>query len=95
MAVFPFIESEDILQTNDKTRINLSKSFVSKDESQITNVEVKPSLSESFISVYNQDENEWFLDWSYIGDTTRVETITARITTDGLPQELTKEINII
>ena len=95
MGIFPFIEAEKYLQANDKTRINLSKSFVSKDEAAITNVEIKPSLSDSFVSVYDEDETQWFLDWSYAGDTTRVETITARITTDGLPIELTKDINII
>jgi hypothetical protein len=70
--------TEELVQVNDKTRIDVSRSFVSG--SGITDIEIKPEDAEDFISVYNLDQDKWFLDWSYSTD--GVKTISVRAT-DG------------
>jgi len=55
--------TEGLVQENDKTRIDVSKSFVSGDG--ITDIEIEPENGVGFISVYNLDQKKWFLDWAY------------------------------
>jgi len=70
---------EEIVQVGDKTRIDVSRSFVSG--TGITDILIKPEASESFISVYNADQSKWFLDWSYSLDESKTISVQA---TDGL-----------
>lgn len=70
---------ESLVQVNDKTRIDVSKSFVSG--SGITSISIKPEASGSFVSVYNTNQAKWFLDWAYPTDGTKVITVQA---TDGI-----------
>lgn len=93
MAIFGIIKTEPILQVNDKTRIDCTKSFVSKDEALITLVEIEPEAGSGFIDVTGTSYKDWFLDWSYSG-TTRVVTCTVRITTDGAPVTFESTIQI-
>lgn len=77
--IFLNCKNESIIQTDDKTRIDVSKSFVSGDA--ITDILVKPENSENFISVFNNgDQDYWFLDWSYA---TAGEKIISVQATDG------------
>lgn len=91
--IFPHIESELIVQVNDKTRISAIKSFTSKDESEITLVEIRPDGAESFIDVTGDKQSDWYLDWEYATDGDK--TITVRITTDGSPVTETKTLTVI
>jgi hypothetical protein len=93
--IFPLIESEPILQVNDKTRINAVKSFISKDEAAITLVEIEPEASAGFINVTGSPvlSKNWFLDWSYATAGSKVATL--RITTDGSPVTFTKTITVL
>lgn len=68
--------TEEIVQVNDKTRIDISKSFVSGDS--ITEIEIQPEGTDSFISVFSEDQSDWFLDWSY--STSGTKTISVRAT---------------
>jgi hypothetical protein len=70
---------ESLVQVNDKTRIDVSKSFVSG--SGITAISIKPEASGAFIPVYNNNQAKWFLDWAYATSGTKVITVQA---TDGV-----------
>lgn len=68
---------EDYVQVNDKTRIDVSKSFAQG--TTISDITIKPSASNSAISVYNSgDSNLWFLDWAY--DSAAENTVTIEAT---------------
>lgn len=97
MAIFPFIECDDIVQVADKFRISAVKSYVSKGEESITLVEIEPDTGLGFIEVQGagptlNSKNFW-LDWQYETDGEKV--ITLRITTDGTPVELTKTVSCL
>lgn len=89
--IFPVLEAEDLVQTNDKTRIAATKSFVTKDETSITNVEIEPEAGAGFISVFAGGSSNWFLDWAY--ETAGQKTVTLRVTNAGGDQ--TKQVSIM
>lgn len=81
MAVFPILELEAKVQTGEKTRLNGTKSFLTQDEAAVTLVRIRPSASDSFITVSAVDATDssyWFLDWQY--STTGTKTIDLEIT---------------
>jgi hypothetical protein len=77
--IFISCMTEGLVQTNDKTRIDVSKSFVSGDG--ITDITIQPDGSESPISVFNADQKRWYLDWAYSTDGDKTITVEA---TDGV-----------
>ena len=77
--IFPTLTLETTLQIEDKTRLDASLSFTSND-GNITSVEIKPEATESFIEVYNIDEDKWYLDWAY--ETDGIKTVEIKVTTD-------------
>lgn len=94
--IFPLIEAEPIVQVNDKTRINAAKSFISKDETAVTLVEIEPEAGSGFITVTGAapiNPKNWYLDWAYATDGVKVATL--RITTSGVPVTFTKSITVI
>lgn len=96
MAIFGFLETESVVQVNDKTRINASKSFVSKGSSLIDIVKIKPEATESFITVSGTglSAKDWFLDWQY--PTSGTKTIELEITlVGGSIGTFTKEIVVL
>lgn len=93
MAIFGIIKTEPVIQVDDKIRIDASKSFVSKDESIISLVEIEPEGGNGFIDVTGSSARDYFLDWSYSG-TSRSVTVTLRITTDGAPVSFTQTIQV-
>jgi len=70
---------ESLVQVNDKTRIDVSKSFVSG--SGITAISIKPEASGAFIPVFNSNQAKWYLDWAYATSGTKVISVQA---TDGV-----------
>lgn len=94
MAIFPNIKNENIVQVNDKTRIDCTDSFISKQEATITLVEIQPSADDDFIDVTGTSSSDWYLDWQYATENTDGETITCRITTDGTPATSTSTIYV-
>lgn len=76
--IFIDCKNEEIIQVSDKTRIDVSGTFVSGDA--ITEIEIQPSASDSFISVFNADMEQWYLDWAY--DSSGAKVISVRAT-DG------------
>lgn len=74
--------NEEIIQVNDKTRIDVSGTFVSGDA--ITDIEIQPSANDSFISVYNSDQDLWLLDWAYSTSGAKVISVRATDGTDTI-----------
>jgi len=77
--IFINCKNEQIIQVSDKTRIDVSDTFVSGDA--ITDIAIKPEASESFISVFNADTDKWYLDWAYSTNGSKVISVQA---TDGV-----------
>jgi len=84
--IFPSADTEDIVQENDKTRIDARKSFITPDEAAITLFEIEAEAASGYIDV----TSDQYLDWSYA--TAGTKTATIRITTDGAP--VTKEVTL-
>jgi hypothetical protein len=82
---------EDLVQVNDKTRIDVSKSFVSG--SSITGITIKPSEDDVAISVFNANQERWYLDWAYSSDGEKTITVQATDGTNTVSQNFT--INVI
>jgi hypothetical protein len=87
--IFPVLKLENIVQVNDKTRLDGSKSYTTPNEAAISLVEIEPESGAGFFDV---TENK-YLDWQYA--TNGSKSITLRITTDGSPITLTKALVII
>ncbi len=83
--IFPSLTIETLLQVEDKTRLDAQLSFISGDDTDsITDVLIQPEITESFISVYDPDDNEkWYLDWAY--QTDGFKDVTVRVTTVNNP----------
>ena len=75
--LFPKLKFEDVLQVNDKTRLDASQSYVSKDEVALTSVEIDPGDGSGFISVFDTNYLDWYLDFEYA--TEGVKTVTVRV----------------
>jgi hypothetical protein len=81
MALFPSITLETVLQVDEKTRLDASRSFVTDDE-VITDILIQPSASDLFISVYNGGDTEkWVLDWAY--DVDEFKDVAVQIVADS------------
>jgi len=91
--IFPFLELEDKIQVNDKTRLYAGKSFITPDENAVSLVEIEPFTGAGFIDVTNDDPERWYLDFQYATD--GVKTVSIRITTDGAPTTETKDILVL
>ena len=97
MAIFPKLRLDRVVQINDSTRLDATSTFISKDESAITLVEIQPEATESFVDVTstgNNRERNWFLDWEYSGASRTVD-VTVRVTTDGSPVTFTESISVL
>lgn len=94
MAIFPNIETDLILQVDDKIRLDSSKTYVGKDEStEVTLVEIEPEAAAGFINVTGSSFKDWYLDWEYATDGDKV--VSCRVTTDGSPVTVTKTITVL
>ena len=94
MAIFPNLSIESTLQVDDKTRIDATKSYVSKDEADITLVEIDPGDG-TFRDVTGNSSKDWYLDWEYSTDGGSPYSVQVRITTDGLPVTKTETITVL
>lgn len=90
--IFPNLETEPVVQVADKTRIDASKTFISKDEAAVTLVEIDPGNG-VFVDVTGSSSRDWFLDWEYATD--GEQTIVVRVTTDATPVTKSDTISVI
>lgn len=96
MAIFGYLELEDTVQVNDKTRLSAVKSFVSKGSAAIDIVKIKPESTDSFITVSGVGiaSKDWFVDWQYT--TAGVKTVSLEITlVGGAVQTFQKTILVV
>jgi PKD repeat protein len=93
--MFGVIELEPVVQENDKTRIDCSKSYVVKGDSPITLVEVEPYAGAGFITVSGVGitAKDWLLDYQYSSSGSKV--VTLRLTNLGGTETFTKTINVV
>jgi hypothetical protein len=78
--IFPNLRFENIVQVDDKFRLDASDSFVTADET-VQDVLIEAEFGAGFISIYNVDPRRWNLDYAYEVDGTK--EITLRIVTDN------------
>lgn len=92
--IFGRLEHESVVQINDKTRLDASKSFSAKGESSIEQVKISPEVGADLIPVHgNGNPKEWFLDWEYQTDGTK--TITLQIKAGPHTVQFTYEIEVV
>ena len=88
--IFPVLELEAFLQADDKTRLDARKTHITPDEAAITLIEIEPESGSGFLDVTSLS----YLDWQYSG-ASRTVTVSVRVTTDGLPETFSKDIEIL
>ncbi len=93
MALFPKLNSESIIQVNDKIRLDASQSYVDKSEAALTVVEVEPEAAAGFISVFDTNQNNWYLDYQYATDGAKV--VTVRVDNGSGPVTATFNISVL
>lgn len=91
--IFGKIDAESVVQVGDMVRLNLSRSFTTPEEGEVTQVEIQPEAGGAFFCVSPSDKNLWFIDWAY--STAGVKTVTGRIATDGEPVDFSHAITVI
>lgn len=96
MRAFGIIQSEKVVQVNDKTRISAVKSFIARGASPITRVEIQPEASEVMVEVGTNliPQSQWVLDWVY--DTAGVKVVTLKITQQDLTETtFTQQVEVL
>jgi len=88
--IFPSLELEAVVQVNDRTRLDASKTYAAKGAAVITKVEIQPEAAAALIDVTNTKSAEWYTDWQYDTDGQKVVTVT--INGDTTPVIFTKTI---
>jgi len=87
--IFPVMKLENVVQVNDQTRLDASKSYTTPDESSITLIEIEPDTGLGFLDVSSQQH----LDYQYSTDGTK--SVSLRVTTDGSPQTLSFDLEVV
>lgn len=93
--IFGSIEAEELIQTDEKIRLDASESYITQDEAAISLVEIEPEAGNGFITVSGTGitADSWLLDWKYTTAGTKV--VTLQITTDASPALFTKSVEVI
>ncbi len=94
MAIFPKMINDSVVAVDDATRLDATQTFVSKDEAEITVVEIEPEAGDGFIDVTGTKVKDRFLDWQYTG-VSRAVVVSVRVTTDGVPVTSTFGLNVL
>lgn len=93
MALFPKLFFEETVQVNDKTRLNASGSYVTKDEVALTSVEIETEAAAGFISVFDSNSKNWFLDFEYATD--GAKAVTVRVDNGSGPVTAAFTVNVV
>lgn len=93
MALFPKLLSESVVQVDDKTRLDASQSFVDKSEAALTSVEIEPEAAAGFVSVFDTNSKNWFLDYQYATDGAKV--VTVRVDNGSGPVTATFTVTVV
>jgi len=88
------IDADNEIRVNDRTRIDLSRSFISVNENPITKIEVCPDgQTPSTGDVYYDITTNQFLDWIYSTDGTK--KIRAKVTNSDGTSTLEKSVSVL
>lgn len=71
MAIFPNLILDGVVQTNDKTRLDARKSYVTNEPDPITKVEISPDNGVTYIDVTGNlslREPTWYADYQFATD---------------------------
>lgn len=95
MAIFCNLQIESVVQVNDKTRLDASKSFISKTEAAITLVQIEAESGSGFVTVSGTGltSKDWYLDWEYA--TAGAKVVSCKITTNGAPTTKTFALTVL
>jgi hypothetical protein len=98
MAIFPVLELESKIQTDEKTRLSGIKSYKTPNEIAVSLVRIQPDTLEDFYEISASDPTDsakWFLDWQYA--TAGAKAVSLEITTDPLATAviITKTIEVV
>jgi hypothetical protein len=86
MSIISILELEEKIQINDKTRLNCAKSFVTPDETALTDLTIAAGLDASPISVFSTNVKSRYLDWAYAARTFDIDSTNNKVyftTKDG------------
>jgi hypothetical protein len=93
-TIFGHLEREAIIQTNDKTRLDASKSFSPKGGASIEHVKISPEVGVALINVHSGgNPKDWHLDWEYA--TPGIKTITMELKAGPTTQVFTYTIEVV
>ena len=87
--IFPVLKTEDVLQTNDKTRLDGVSTYITPGEAAITLIEIEPEAGAGLVDITTIK----YLNWQYSASGDKVVTLS--VTTDGIPVTTTKTITVI
>ena len=87
--MFPRLNYEEVVQVDDKTRLDASPSFVEAETSAITLLRIEPEGGAGFVDVTSTKK----LDWQYSTD--GAKTVTVEVTTDGAPVTKTFDLEVL
>lgn len=92
--IFGNLELEAVVQTNDKTRLDASKSFIPKGGETVNHVKISPETGVALINVHAAgNPKDWHLDWEYT--TAGTKTVTLEIKAGPTTSTFTKTIEVI
>lgn len=95
--IFPSIEHEAVVQVNDRTRLDASKTYVAKGATPITKVEIQPYAGGPQIDVTGTGTplkpSDWYTDYQY--DTDGQKVITVTLNSDTTPITFSSTIEVI
>jgi uncharacterized protein YqfB (UPF0267 family) len=93
MAIFPVLEIEAVVQVNDRTRINASRSVADPNEAAISKVEIQAETGGDWYDVYDATSSDnWYLDWQYASAGSK--TVSCRVTTNASPTSVTATLTV-
>jgi hypothetical protein len=91
--IFPVIIAEKLLQVNDPTRIDYTKSFKTPNEAAFSIVRIEPYSGAGYINATATNSSTWFLDYAY--STAGIKTVTVEMTTNGAATSKTYAIEVV
>lgn len=89
MAIFPNLLVEPVTQTNDRLRLDASRSFATQNESAITSILIEPNTGDGFIDV----SEEKYLDWEYAASGDKI--ITTRVVAGSASADIESTLLVV
>lgn len=100
MSVFPKLQLEAVIQSEDQTRLYAGTSFITQDENPIEEIWIRPKAAGTFVKVYDSVDNptakeDWYLDYAYEDADEGTVTATVRIVIDAANNDKNFTLEVI